>query len=344
MGENTDPLIDATRLRRWMRGAVPQFPGAFTVQRIGEGQSCLTFTLSNDHWTIVLRRPPRGLLPQSAFDVLREYRIMRALCEHAPWVPLASAYAASDDLSVIGAPFYLMEFVAGQVLRSTIPPRTSRASLGDLGRELVDTLISIHEIDPAKVGLGTLAPERGYVERQLHRMQHQWDRVRVREIPDVDLLGQWLRDHVPAEGKTTLIHGDYKLDNVILDLPGSGAIRAVIDWELATLGDPLADLGWLLYFWRDAGEPHFTLPVCAVTDAEGLPRRRDITEHYANAIGADLADINWYIALAGWKISIIMEGSYQRFQSGIADHAAFGSLEQGVPAMALRARQLLESL
>jgi aminoglycoside phosphotransferase (APT) family kinase protein len=203
--------------------------------------------------------------------------------------------------------------------------------------QLIDTLVAIHQTDVAAVGLNTLGPGDGYIRRQLRRMQEQWNQTRSRDIPAIDAVGTWLAGNVPASGATALVHGDYKLDNLVLDLPHTESVHAVIDWEMATLGDALADLGWLLYFWREPGEEEFPIPVCGVTDRAGFPRRRDIAERYAQASGVSVDNITWYIAFAGWKISIIMELSYQRFLGGVVDHPSFEKLGRGVPAMALRA-------
>ncbi|HEX9314218.1 MAG TPA: phosphotransferase family protein, partial [Actinomycetota bacterium] len=181
----------------------------------------------------------------------------------------------------------------------------------------------------------------GYLERQLRRMGELWDRARFRDIPEIDEVGRWLGEHLPTQRASTILHGDYKLDNVILSPTSPPRIRAVVDWEMSTLGDPLADLGWLLYFWFESGEASFELPIGIVTDREGFLRREELLERYAEKAGTATGQIGWYVALAGWKIAIIMEGAYRRYLAGVADHAAFVTLERAVPALAHRALQVV---
>jgi aminoglycoside phosphotransferase (APT) family kinase protein len=332
-----DPVaLDVGALEVWLRGVAPSFIGDVNADRIGEGQSCLTYAISGADWRAILRRPPRGDLPSSAFDVLREHRIMLALGRGSA-VPVPKMYGACADTRVIGAPFFVMEYVDGSILRNEIPSGTTAALLDKTTDQVIDTLVAIHHTDVSAAGLTTLGPGDGYIQRQLRRMQDQWNHTRARAIPALDLVGEWLAANIPLSARTTLVHGDYKLDNLVLDLPRTESVRAVIDWEMATLGDPLADLGWLLYFWRDPGEEEFPIPVCGVTDRDGFPRRRDIAERYARLSGINVDNMTWYIAFAGWKISIIMELSYQRFLGGVVDHPAFAKLGRGVPAMARRA-------
>ncbi len=332
-----DPVpLDVGALEVWLRGVIPAFTGEVNADRVGEGQSCLTYTISGADWRAILRRPPRGDLPSSAFDVLREHRIMRALGRGSA-VPVPKMYGACADPDVIGAPFFVMEYVDGTILRDEIPAGTAEGLLGKTTDRLIDTLVAIHHTDVSAVGLDALGPGDGYIRRQLRRMQDQWDQTRSRAIPAIDVVGAWLGANIPDSATTTLVHGDYKLDNLVLDLPRTESVRAVIDWEMATLGDPLADLGWLLYFWREPGEEEFPIPVCGVTDRAGFPRRRDIAERYARSSGINVDNMTWYTAFAGWKISIIMELSYQRFLGGVVDHPSFAKLGRGVPAMARRA-------
>jgi aminoglycoside phosphotransferase (APT) family kinase protein len=333
-------LVDPARLAPWLGEHAPRFEGPFTVRRIGAGQSCLTYLLEGGDWSAVLRRPPRGDLPKGAFDVLREHRIMHALRAGGAQVPVPETYGACADASVLGAPFYLMEHVEGAVLRDTMPAGTTDAQLRELGDVMVRTLVAVHATPAAEVGLGDLGRPEGFLRRQLERMGRQWERVRARDIPELDALGRWLAATVPPQAPASLVHGDYKLDNLIVGLPDSAEVRAVVDWELSTLGDALADLGWWLYFWLDPGEEEFAIPVCAVTDAPALPRRADIVERYAAATGRAVDDVWWYAGFGGWKITIIMETSFQRFRAGIADHPTFAALEDGVPMMARRALAL----
>jgi aminoglycoside phosphotransferase (APT) family kinase protein len=265
---------------------------------------------------------------------------MRALRSGGVRVPVPETYGACEDPEVIGAPFYVMEHVRGAVVRDTLPEGTTDARLRELGRSMIETLAAIHETPVAEVGLGELGRPEGFLERQLRRMQMQWERIRARNVPELDELGRWLADHLPSQERSSLVHGDYKLDNLIVGLPASGEVCAVIDWELSTRADPLIDLGWWLYFWLDPGEEPFAIPVASVTDAAALPRRAELIERYAATTGRPVDGISWYVGFGGWKITIIMETSYQRFRAGIADHPAFAALDEGVPMMAQRALAL----
>ncbi len=330
--------VDPAGLAAYLRDTMPQYGGDFSVTRLGQGQSCLTFMLAGDDgWRVVLRRPPRGDLPPSAFDVTREYRVMSALHLAGAGVPVPSPLVLCTDRSVIGADFYLMEPVDGLVVRTELPQALSaiddRARMADA---LIETLCNLQAIDYRAVGLETFGKPDGYLERQLRRMNQLWELARFRDLPDIESVGKWLSENIPEQQPATIVHGDYKLDNVIFGPQPPAALVAVVDWEMSTIGDPLADLGWMLYWWRDPGDASFGLTVSSVMDQDGFPRRRRMLERYVERTGADVSAIDWYAALGGWKIAIIMEGSYRRFQAGITDHPMFKELEWGVPALAAR--------
>ena len=335
----TEELVDPAALAKYLAAEAPEFAGDLTVERIGEGQSCLTFLVAGDGWRVVLRRPPRGDLPPSAFDVTREYRVMRALDDHKAPVPVPRPIALCEDKDVIGAPFYLMESVDGVVIRDALPDALS--SFEDRARmsyALIDTLVGLHAVDYAAVDLASFGKPAGYLDRQLRRMNQLWELARFREQPDIEAVGEWLAANVPEQVDASIVHGDFKLDNVILAPTSPATLIAVVDWEMSTLGDPLADVGWLLYFWLQSGDEKFRGPGAgAVTDLEGFPGRADLLRRYAERSGRDVRGIDWYIAMAGWKIAIIMEGSYRRYLGGVTDHPTFARLEEGVPALARRA-------
>lgn len=333
-----DPIADPNGLTRYLAEHLSNLAGPFAIHRLGEGQSCLTFLLRGDGWEVVLRRPPRGDLPPTAFDVTREYRVMRALANAGVDVPVPRPLVLCEDPSVIGAPFYLMERVDGAVVRGELPPAI--ASLQDrrrMAEQLLDTLVALHAVDWRAAGLEGFGKPQGYLQRQLQRMGQLWELARFREIAEIDEVGTWLAEQVPEPQRACIVHGDYKLDNVIFAPESPAKLLAVVDWEMSTLGDPLADLGWLLYFWRDPGDPQLGLRIASVTDLEGFPRRHDLFRRYAGATGPGVEDLRWYVALAGWKIAIIMEGSYRRFLAGVGDHTAFAQLDEAVPALARRA-------
>jgi aminoglycoside phosphotransferase (APT) family kinase protein len=341
----SDELVPRDALKTFFGREAPQYAGDFTVERLGEGQSCLTFMVAGDGWRVVLRRPPRGDLPPSAFDVRREYRVMRALRDADSAVPTPRPVLLCEDKDVIGSNFYLMEPVDGIVVRQQlVEPLTTLDDRAQMSHELVDTLINLHAVDHEAIGLGGFGKPAGYLERQLQRMTQLWELARFRDLPDLEFVGKWLAEHIPADrGWANIVHGDYKLDNVMFAPSSPARIVAVVDWEMSTIGDPMADLGWMLYWWRDPGDSSFGLTVSSVMDQEGFPRRRDLLQRYAASSSRDVDGVRWYSALGGWKIAIIMEGSYRRFLAGIADHPMFKELEWGVPALAARARQAIET-
>jgi aminoglycoside phosphotransferase (APT) family kinase protein len=335
--------VDPAAVAAFLAANVPELDGPFTVARLGEGQSCLTYLLSGAGWEVVLRRPPRGELPRGAYDVVREHRVLSALTDAGTGVPVPRPLALCEDTDVLGAPFYLMERVHGQTVRTTLPPALAgRPDRRRMGEALVDVLVALRAIDVGAVGLEGHGRPDGYLARQLRRMGEQREAVRGRALPELDALGAWLADHVPDSPAPALLHGDLKLDNVILAPASPARVAAVIDWELSTLGDPLADLGWLLYFWREEGEEPFAIPVANVTHMPGFPRRAELRRRYEELTGAPVPDARWYAALGGWKIAVIMETSYLRFRAGVADHPTFAALEEGVGHLARRALAFAE--
>src|SRR5205823_3599662 len=237
-----DPAVDAERLGLWVSATLPNHGGPLEVERIGEGQSCLTFLVRGDGWEAVLRRPPRGDLPPTAFDVRREYRVMRALRESDAPVPVPRVLGLCETPDVIGAPFYLMERVDGVVVRGELPDGlSSLQGRGAMSWALLDTLVELGRVDHVAIGLERFGRPEGYLERQLWRMRELWDLARSRDIPAIEWTGEWLAEHLPKGSAPGIVHGDYKLDNVILAPSVPVRILAVVDWEMSTIGDPLAD-------------------------------------------------------------------------------------------------------
>ncbi|MGH8310825.1 MAG: phosphotransferase family protein, partial [Steroidobacteraceae bacterium] len=334
--------VDPAGLTRYFSEQVPHYAGDFRVERLGEGQSCLTFMIQGEGWRVVLRRPPRGDLPPSAFDVTREFRVMSALHSHDAPVPVAAPIALCTDSGVIGAPFYLMEPVEGLVVRTELHP--ALAAIPDRERmasQLLETLCALQAVDYAAVGLDGFGKPDGYLARQLRRMNQLWELARFRDLPDIETVGTWLAQNMPEQRRASIVHGDYKLDNVIFAPAAPARLIAVVDWEMSTIGDPLADLGWMLYWWRDPGDDAFGLTVSSVMDQDGFPRRRELLERYVRATGEDVSAIEWYAALGGWKIAIIMEGSNLRFKQGNADDSMFAALDAAVPALAQRSLDII---
>ena len=331
-------LVDAGGLGRWLGGPVE-------VKRIHAGHSNLTFLVRFEGGEYVLRRPPAGEVAPTAHDVLREHRVLAALQDTPVRVPRVLAAGEGEGVLPDGKAFYLMERVPGTVIRSRLPsgwgddPHDRRR----VGEELVDALVELHGVDAAAVGLADLGRPSGYVERQLRRWQAQRDFARVREIPDLDVVARWLAAHVPESPPPTLVHGDYKLDNVVFADDPPARLTAILDWEMCTIGDPFADLGWLLSFWVEPGEPVEGMrALAAVSATGGFATRAELAERYGAASGRRVGDIRFYEALAVWKLAILLEASYARHLAGTTDDPFFALLETGVPELAARGRALVD--
>jgi len=306
--------------------------GAITAEPVGDGHSNVTYLVRRRGGVWVLRRPPRPPLPPSAHDVLREAFLLRALEGTAVRVPRVLATCADED--VIGAPFYVMQRVQGEVINATLPEGVPPARVGD---ELVDALVEVHATDWQACGLEGFGKPTGYLARQVRRFTGLWEHNATREIKALDEVTAWLGAHVPESGPATIVHGDYRLGNVMFT---SGRLSAIFDWELATIGDPLADVGYLLATWAQEGDPESTIAsLTTVTRAPGFPTREALVSRYEERSGRSMQALDWYTTLALWKSAIFLEGSYKRRLAGTTDDAFFDRLEHGVPEIAERARE-----
>lgn len=312
----------------------------FQVRRLNAGHSNLTFAIEADGRSYVLRRPPLGPLAPTAHDVLREHAVLERLAGSD--LPTPVPVVACDDASVIGAPFYVMHHVEGVVVRERVPHElASAAARTAISYEAVDRLAQLHDLDWRAAGFHELAPSTGFLDRQLRRWSRQWEHNRTREITDLEMTARWLAAERPRSAETTLVHGDYKLDNLMFEATSAWRCLAVFDWEMATLGDPLADLGWLLAWWPEAGDDVPTpLRVSAATAEGGFLSRDEICMRYAERRGVDVVGVtHWYEVLALWKLAILFEGSYRRYLAGTTDDEYFAVLDDGVPELAAEARR-----
>jgi aminoglycoside phosphotransferase (APT) family kinase protein len=307
---DSDPLVVVEPLSQLL--AAHGIPEPFTVEAIDHGLSNATFRLLfGDGRRLVLRRPPRGPLPPSAHDVLREARVLRALSSTP--VPVPRVLISCENTAVIGAPFYVMEHCDGRAPVLGLPhalqsPRERRR----FGEALVDALVAIHSVDLDAVGL-SIGRGSGHLERQIELHLALWESSQARELTEVDRLGAWLCESIPAGGEVTLIHGDFHPANVLVSETAPARITAVLDWELATRGDPLTDLGYLCALWREPGEPiDQPLERGPVTRGEGSLTRRDLRERYAERSGHGIGEIGWYEVLARWRAIIFMEANFRR--------------------------------
>jgi aminoglycoside phosphotransferase (APT) family kinase protein len=267
--------------------------------------------------------------------VLREARLLTAVEDADVRTP--RVLATCDDESVIGAPFYVMEMLEGDVLTSELPPALE-AETARIGDELIDALVEIHAVDWRACGLEGYGKPTGYLDRQLRRFGGLWEHNRTRELPVLDRLTAWLAEHKPESGRATIVHGDYRLGNTMF-APGPPArLVAIFDWELATIGDPLADVGYLVATWSQADDPEDAMRgLTAVTRRPGFPTREQLVERYEQRSGRSMSDVRWYMTLALWKSAVFLEGSYRRRLAGTTEDPFFDRLKTGVPAIAERA-------
>jgi aminoglycoside phosphotransferase (APT) family kinase protein len=313
--------LDLDSVGRWLEANVAGAAGPFDATLIGGGRSNLTYAVTGaDGRRLVVRRPPLGAVLATAHDVGREFRIIAALGPTP--VPVPAALALCSDEQVNGAPFYVMEFVEGVVLDSPekagLLEPTTRARASE---NLIDTLADLHAVDIDAVGLGDLAKRDGYIERQLRRWRRQWADSKTRELPAIDEVADRLSERVPPQREVVIAHGDYRFGNCLTD-PGTGCINAVLDWELCTLGDPLADVGYFGVYWTDPGTD--TGRANDPSGAEGFPTYADLLARYARRTGRDLSDINYYVAFQSWRLAVISEGVYARFLHGAMGDQGIG--------------------
>ncbi|MBU3864613.1 phosphotransferase family protein [Streptomyces sp. 4503] len=331
--------VDVAALQRYFERHVPECAGPLTVTLLQGGRSNLTYAVTDGVHRWVVRRPPLGVLTPTAHDMDREYRVVAALGDTA--VPVARAVLSCTDPEVIGAPFCVVDFVAGTVLRdgdeaAALPPDDARRAAD----ALVDALVTLHSVDAAGVGLGDFGRPDGYLERQVRRWRGQWDKVATRSLPDLDELHGRLARSLPASGAPAIVHGDYRLDNVILAPGEFGRIAAVLDWEMATLGDPLADLGMLLMYWDRTCEP--VLAARHVPTANpGFPSGREVAARYAEKSGRDIDGLPFYQALGCFKLAVIAEGIHARYSAGQTVGTGFERVGSAVPALLRSGLELL---
>jgi aminoglycoside phosphotransferase (APT) family kinase protein len=328
-----EPLIVLEPLTEFLAGSGLEAPEDLSAAPIGEGHSNATFVLSTG---VVLRRPPRGPLPPSAHDVLREARLLRAL-EATP-VRVPRVLAVCDEESVIGAPFYLMERVAGEVITDTIPAALDTPSeRGRIAEQLIEALVELHGVDFTRLDLDGFGKPSGYLERQLRRFNGLWEHNRTREVPQVEEVGRWLAENLPSSPPATIVHGDFRLGNTMFAAHAPARLVAIFDWEMATIGDPLADVGYLLMHWTQPGDALGKFNAHNVTLRSGFPTRAELTARYQLRSGRRVETLDWYVTLALWKAVVFMEGNYKRALAGSVDDPYLKSFGEGVIEIAERA-------
>ncbi|AAZ55877.1 phosphotransferase family protein [Thermobifida fusca] len=329
MSVENPPGLDLQRLHAYLDEVRPGLvTGPLTGELIEGGRSNLTYSVTDGTTRWVVRRPPLGHVLPTAHDMAREYRVISALADTD--VPVPAVVALCEDTSVIGARFYIMEFVPGTPLRradqlaSRGPHRTR-----DIALRLIDTLAALHSVDPAAVGLADFGRPHGFLERQVRRWGKQLDASRSRDLPGIDELRARLADTVPESGAAAIVHGDYRLDNVLVDT--DDRITAVLDWEMSTLGDPLTDLGLMLVYFSD--EILATPGPSDVHRAPGFPTTDELIARYAERSGRDISRLDWYTGLAFFKLAVILEGIHYRYVQGKTVGSNFEYIGQVVPVL-----------
>src|SRR5438876_2738232 len=306
--------IDVTPVTAWVTDHVPGLEPPLAFERVGEGQSNLTYKVRDAaDRVVVLRRPPTGEILPSAHDMGREYRVLTGLA--LADMPAPRPLALCEDATVTGAPFYVMENVDGLVLSTVAAAeRLTPDARAQTGRSLIRTLAQLQSTDLDGTGLGEMRRPGSYASRQLRRWRRQWEASRTREVPLVDTVADRLEASMPEETEVTVVHGDYHLLNTIVG--PDGEVRAVVDWELCTVGDPLADLGLTMAYWNELGKPAaeerhlFREPI---TELEGFAASQELADEYGRASGRDLSAVPFWVSFAYWKIAVIAEGVYRRW-------------------------------
>ena len=353
----TDAMSDEQDLRAVTeQAAPPKVVGDYLAAELGDpgwrdvsinlisgGKSNLTFVVTSAVGEVVLRRPPLSTVLPTAHDMRREHKVMTGLW-NTP-VPVPKTLALCTDESVLGAPFYVMERVQGHIVREELPPgyADEPAQRRAIGEGLIDVLAALHEVVPDEVGLGDYGKPAGYLERQVRRWTMQWDATPEPEDsndgPELDRLAKRLGETLPSQPTGPIVHGDYRLDNCLLDPQTPGKVAAVLDWELSTLGDPLADLGLLYVYWPEAADGasrEGTLAVASVTMMPGFPTRAELFERYAQRTGRDLSALPWYVGFGAFKLAVVCAGVAARGRAGAMIGEGFVEMQQRIaPLVAL---------
>jgi aminoglycoside phosphotransferase (APT) family kinase protein len=319
--------LDLVKLEPHLRRHFPDDAGALVVRQFPSGHSNLTYSLSLGTRELVLRRPPFGSKVKSAHDMSREFRVLSKL--HSVYAPAPEVLLYCDDNSVLGAPFYVMNPVHGIILRRHVPPGLDfpPEMARRLSESFVDNLIRLHRVDYAAVGLSDLGKPEGYLERQVRGWTERYYGSKTHDYPEVEKISAWMQQRMPATSGVSLIHNDYKYDNVVLDSNDITAIVGVLDWEMCTIGDPLTDLGTTLAYWVDATDPEeLQRTRWGPTNVPGSMTRAELVNDYARKTGCDPSEIAFYLAFARFKLAVIVQQIYYRYHQGLTKDERFASM------------------
>ena len=336
-----DERLDVERLEPYLRAHLPQTDGAFAVGQFGGGHANLTYLIRFGETEYVLRRPPLGPIAPSAHDMKREHHVLAALYERFPLAP--RSFLLCTDPAIIGAEFQVMERRNGIVIRRAMPGRfndpTTCRRVGDM---LVDRLAEFHAIKPADVGLGDWGKPDGFIARQCEGWIKRWGAAKDREYGYAEPFIAWLRANLPNAGDVTLVHNDYKLDNVLVASDDPARMVAMLDWDMCTRGDPLVDLGYLLDYWTQADDdPSWASAAAMPTSELGFPTRAEAAQRYARTTGRDLSELHWYVMLNLFRTIVILAQIYRRYLSGQTQDARFANFGERIAGLFEKARAMV---
>jgi len=323
--------LDLGKLEPFLRNHFPGEPGPLIVRQYPSGHSNLTYWLQLGSREMVLRRPPFGSKVKTAHDMGREFRVLSKL--HAHYPPAPEVLLFCEDESVLGAPFYLMEPIHGVILRKDVPPDLdfSPEPARRVSESFLDNLALLHGLDYNSIGLGDLGRPQGYLERQVRGWTERYQGSKTHDIPEVETVSSWIQQHMPSRSAAALIHNDYKYDNVVLDPNDLTRIIGLLDWEMCTIGDPLTDLGSALAYWVDRSDPPEILETrWGPTTYPGSLTRAQLAERYAQKTGRDISDMAFYLVFARFKIAVIVQQIYYRYQQGLTHDERFAAMPQRI--------------
>jgi aminoglycoside phosphotransferase (APT) family kinase protein len=329
--------LDVDKLEPFLRRHFPNEAGALEVRQFPSGHSNLTYSLHLGAKELVLRRPPFGSKVKSAHDMSREFRVLSKL--HSVYAPAPQVLLYCDDASVIGAPFYLMQPIHGIILRRHLPAALDfpAETAGRLGKAFIENLVRLHRVDYTAAGLSDLGRPEGYLERQVRGWTERYHGSETHEYPEVEKMGQWMRQNMPTTSAVSLIHNDYKYDNVVLDSGEITKIVGVLDWEMCTIGDSLSDLGTALAYWVDRTDPEeLQENRWGPTSEPGSLTRAEIVHYYSEKTGCDASQIAFYLAFARFKLAVIVQQIYFRYHQGLTKDQRFAAMPETI-RMLLRA-------
>ena len=340
------PGLDLDALTEFLGPHLDGIHPPLSAEVIPGGRSNLTYIVHSGDRRFVVRRPPLAHVLPTAHDMRREYTVLEALRDTG--IPVPRVIALCADETVIGAPFYVMDYVEGHIVRDQMPSAfpDAPATRAAMSAALIDTLVALHEVEPEEVGLADFGHPEGFLARQVRRWWQQWEASKTRELPSIEALHRRLEETIPAQSRPGIVHGDFRLDNVMYAPDDPSRVVAVLDWEMSTVGDPLCDLGLLLVYWADhPDEPAgLALHGGTVTVQDGFYKRKQIVSEYEARSSRDLSMLDWYVALGSYKLAIIAEGIHARFLMGMTVGAGFDEVGRMVPPIVDRALQIASRL